>query len=273
MIHVVLRPVSHPSGSPPYGRCLERRSGGGGPSGRSWRSPLGQWRCGLRHEILGDRNRGRRQVSRPVCAVVMSRVKNIAIRYTSPPAHRSARRASSGDCHQQLRFLPRHGVGDEAMIGVIYAAFRARRPHRHSDAAAKSISKRERRVLDAIDNHLADAAPELALLLATFTLATAGQDMPACETIRADADAASAGIATVPGWGRASACSAGSRPAGGWTTERPGGQRIIGCPCGHRTTMHLLWLVLAVALPGRPAGPVRHRVRHAGTATARGLRP
>ena len=99
------------------------------------------------------------------------------------------------------------------MIGVIDAVLRARRPHRQAAAEAKSITKRERRVLDAIDNDLADSAPELALLLATFTLATAGQDMPACETIRADADTPPAGITTVPGSGRASACSA-------WAADR-----------------------------------------------------
>ena len=70
---------------------------------------------------------------------------------------------------------------------LFHAALRIRKCHRFAKGAT-SINQHEYRVLEAIDDDLANSAPGLAWMLATFTLATAGQTMPARETIRAGAD-------------------------------------------------------------------------------------
>jgi Protein of unknown function (DUF3040) len=50
--------------------------------------------------------------------------------------------------------------------------------------AVMSLSAREHRTLDSIENELAGSDPNLAALLATFTRLTSGEEMPAREEIR-----------------------------------------------------------------------------------------
>ena len=89
-----------------------------------------------------------------------------------------------------------------------------------------SLGAHEQQALDAIEDGLAGAAPELAVLLATFTRLAAGEEMPARERIR----------------------PAGRRAAGHiGRTCRPGVQALLPPP-GRTRTFLLLWLTVAISL-------------------------
>lgn len=86
-----------------------------------------------------------------------------------------------------------------------------------------SLSAEEQQALDVIEDGLADAAPELAKLLATFTRLESGEQMPARERIR---------------------------PAGRLAAERIGQRtrRVLVRRLGRQWTFLLVWLAVAIAL-------------------------
>jgi Protein of unknown function (DUF3040) len=101
-----------------------------------------------------------------------------------------------------------------------------------------SLSEQDRQILDSIEEELAGSDPKLAAMLACFSRLTAGEDMPARESIRASR--------------RRAACAGQPR----WPRPARSGRRLAWA----RTTL-ALWLALTVALIG-----VAVAARH-GTAT------
>ena len=134
-------------------------------------------------------------------------------------------------------------------MGVIKAALRIRRRNRVAKGAT-GINERERRVLDAIDNDLASSAPDLAVLLATFTVVTAGQAMPARETIRATADAPPSGSNGCAG---TSASSISGTATGRWPWRWRGMWRMT----GRRWTRWVLSLARLPAALADAIGEIR----------------
>jgi len=86
-----------------------------------------------------------------------------------------------------------------------------------------SLSAQEQQALDAIEDGLAGAAPELAKLLATFTRLASGEEMPARERIR---------------------------PAGRLAAERigQGTRQMLVRRLGRQRAFLLVWLAVAIAL-------------------------
>ncbi len=106
-----------------------------------------------------------------------------------------------------------------------------------------SLSAQEQRALDAIEDGLAGAAPDLAKLLVTFTRLASGEEMPIRERIR---------------------------PAGWLAAERSGqgARRVLLQRLGRQRGFLLVWLAVAIALITVALVLNRSTIRRGGCTTS-----